>query len=91
MNATKLKEYRVSKGMTQAELATWLGCSKHAVVSWENGRNPVQEWVIARIRAEHPTINPVLTLEQFTKAQAAAAEKGMTLQDWLADLIKQAL
>ena len=49
--------------MTQTHFADWLDCSKHADNSWENSRNTVPDWAAARIRAERPTINPVLTLE----------------------------
>ena len=91
MKPTELKDCRQVKKMTQQQFAVWLGCSKHAVVSWENDRNTIPVWVAARIRAEKPTINPRLTLEQFQAAQAAAAKKGQTLEEWIADLVKAAV
>jgi len=91
MKANELKSYRKEKKLTQAQLANWLGCSLHSVVSWENQRNPVPLWVATRITSERPAINPVLTLEQFQRAQAAAAKHGMPLEAWLGELIKNAL
>lgn len=91
MKPNELKDCRQLKKMNQQEFASWLGCSKHTVASWETGRNTIPVWVAARIRAEKPSINPKLTLEQFQAAQIAATAKGQTLEEWIGDLIKNAI
>ena len=52
MKATRneaLRELRTLLDLTQAEFATLIGASKDAVVSWENGRNPLSESFARRI------------------------------------------
>jgi transcriptional regulator with XRE-family HTH domain len=44
-----IRELRKILGQTQAELAVTLGISKDAVVSWENGRNPLSPAMGRRI------------------------------------------
>lgn len=91
MKASELKAHRQGKKMTQQAYGDWLCCSKHAVISWENERNPIPDWVAQRVRSDRPTLNPVLSLEDFQRAQDAARKKGRSLEDWIADLIKSPL
>ena len=44
-----LRELRQLLDLTQAEFAELIGASKDAVVSWENGRNPLSETFARRI------------------------------------------
>jgi transcriptional regulator with XRE-family HTH domain len=64
-----IRELRTILGQTQAELAVTLGVSKDAVVSWENGRNPLSPAMGRRITlvtgveetSLHKTKGPLLT------------------------------
>lgn len=91
MKPSELKDYRKSKKMTQETFAGWLGCSKHTVVSWEVGRSPIPDWAVARIRADRPVLNPTLSLEQFQAAQKKAESEGLSLEQWIAKLITNAV
>ena len=41
--------------------------------------------------ASSPRLNPTLSLDQYAKAEAAAKANGMTLNEWIADLINKAI
>jgi transcriptional regulator with XRE-family HTH domain len=64
-----IRELRKILGQTQAQLAVTLGVSKDAVVSWENGRNPLSAPMGRRIALVtgvdettlHKTKGPLLT------------------------------
>lgn len=77
--------------MTQAQFATWLGCSKAAVVAWEIARNTIPEWVSARVNADGPVLNPKFSLSEFKKIQEAANAEGITVEDWIGNIIKNAI
>lgn len=91
MSPTELRSYRKKKKMTQAEFATWLPATKRAVVAWETGQNPVPAWVQSKVEGESFKLNPKLSYEEFVQAQEVAASKNMTMEEWIADLIKKDL
>lgn len=79
--------------MTQAEFASWLGVKPRTVIAWENDQNPISELAAKRIRESEntPTLNPRMSLEEFTRAQEKAKAQGKTLEEWIASLIKDAI
>lgn len=91
MKPLELKDARRAKKMTQADFSNWLGVSKHTVVAWEVGRNPIPDWVESRIQADSLQINPSLTLEQFRVISDIADKKGQSVDQWISDLIKNAI
>lgn len=91
MNPAEFKEHRQAKKMTQKEFALWLEVSKDTVISWENGRNKIPGWVSRRLRLDQFQIKPFLDVEDFSKAQEKAKEKGQTVEEWIADIVKKAL
>lgn len=56
MTKEELKKWRKKMGLTQHELAQLLGYRKYAVMKWEQGKNPVPEWlelIALLIKREH--------------------------------------
>jgi DNA-binding XRE family transcriptional regulator len=41
MKKEELKKWRKKLGMTQVELAEFLGCCRWTLIAWEQGKNPV--------------------------------------------------
>lgn len=41
-----LKQWRADMGLTQYDLAELLGYKSWAISSWEQGRNPVPDWLL---------------------------------------------
>lgn len=77
--------------MTQAKFAEWLGCSKAAVVAWEVGRNTIPEWLVLRIKSDGPVMNPKFSLSEFKKIQEMADSEGISVDDWISNVIKSAI
>ena len=46
-----LRHYRKALGMTQAEIASALGCSREAVQKWESGNPPPPKYVVTAARS----------------------------------------
>lgn len=88
--AKKLQAERKALGFTQKSFATFLGCSKSAVIAWENAQNAIPEWVWKMLK-QKPSIMPTFSIDEFAAMQKKANEKGQTLQEWIESLIKSAL
>jgi hypothetical protein len=91
MTSTELKEKRKKKKMTQDAFADWLGVKKRTVVAWETGQNPVPEWLEKRLDEDIPVLNPKLSLDVVRGAIAKADEEGISLDEWIAKVIKASL
>ena len=76
--------------MTQAELAKFLKTKTRTVVAWENEQNKIPQWVASTIEGEGLRLNPNLSLEVFMRAQEKASAKGMTVNEWIDDVITKA-
>ena len=44
-----IKELRKATGMTQAQFAAYIGCSKRAVESWEGGKRQPADFIVKLI------------------------------------------
>jgi DNA-binding XRE family transcriptional regulator len=88
--AAKLQAERKSLGYTQKSLAAFLGCSKSAVIAWENAQNPIPDWVWKMLR-QQPSIMPMFSIDEFASMQKKAEAQGQTLQQWVESVIKSAL
>jgi len=88
--AKKLQTERKALGFTQKSFADYLGCSKSAVIAWENAQNTIPEWVW-KMTKQKPSILPLFSIDEFSAMQKKASEKGQTLQEWIESLIKSAL
>ena len=92
MSPEELKQHRKKHRLTQKALAARLDVSYRTVVAWENTQNPIPKWVESRLREDsRPRLNPQLNYETFLKAQEKAESQGMTLEQWIAELIKNAV
>lgn len=91
MQPEELRSYRKQNKLTQAALASRLDVKTRTVVAWENGQNPIPKWVSDRLKNESLRLNPKMDYETFQAAQSAAAAKGQSLEQWIADLIKNAV
>jgi hypothetical protein len=76
-------------------LANQCGVHKQTVDGWLSANRPISapsaNIIKGIISKGWGALNPRLTLEQYQRAQAAATQKGMSLEDWIADLIKTAI
>jgi DNA-binding XRE family transcriptional regulator len=91
MNGKTLRTIRVSKNMTQAEFAAWLGSVKRpTVTAWEQDTNPIPQWVVDKLD-QGPKLNPKLEASTVLKAMEQAKAKGQTFDEWVADVISKAV
>lgn len=92
MSPIEFQRIRKSLGFTQRQMAEAIGVKLRTVIAWENNQNTIPDWACKSARKmTSPSINPELSLDTFQRAQAAARSKEMTLDEWIADLIKQAV
>lgn len=91
MNPAELKQHRQAKKMTQKQFSEWLEVSKDTVISWENGRNKIPGWVARRVNVDSLNLKPWLDDAYLVKAKQAADEEGLTLEEWIAKLVKSAV
>lgn len=91
MQPSDMRAYRKQNKLTQAALAARLDVKTRTVVAWEGGQNPIPKWVDDRIRSASQRLDPTMSYETFQAAQAAASSKGQTLEEWISDLIKNAV
>lgn len=89
MNNIDFKKARKAKGMTQKELASFLGVSYSAVTKWESDNNPVPHWVAEKMLAPQDSISVKgLSAEEIAEFEHAAAEKGKSPDELVTDLIR---
>lgn len=88
MNADELKAARKEMGMTQKSFATFLAVKTRTVVAWENRENPVPDWVPKRLEENRLSIRPNLPIDVIIAAQAAASAKGLTIDEWIACVLR---
>lgn len=91
MTGQELRKARQSKDMTQKEFATFLSVSRPTVTAWEQGTNPVPNWVAEKLQNQSLKLNPKLDYETFSKAQEKAKAEGISFDEWVANLIKSSL
>ena len=91
MTSEQLKAERKARSLTQGDFAAWLGCSKSTVVSWENDRNPIPDWAVARLKSDRPVIKHTLSADQIQKMAEKATAAGMTVEQWVDSLIVKAI
>jgi len=91
MTAEELKSARKVKKLTQAGFADWLGVKPRTVIAWENRQNPIPENIARRIQESALKLNPSLPYEVFQEAEKKAAAAGMSLDEWVANLMREAV
>lgn len=76
-------------------LADQCGVHKQTVDGWLSANRPISAPSAKIIRGiiskGGGALNPRLTLEQYQQAQAAANSKNLSLEEWIAELIKSAI
>lgn len=66
MTGPQLKALRISRGLTQNELADFLGdCSNAAVSRWEASEAPVAQWVAEKMLRSTSITLPLETLAEL--------------------------
>jgi DNA-binding XRE family transcriptional regulator len=90
MNALEIKELRKHKKMTQSQFADWMGVKLRTVIAWENDQNPIPEWAVKRLE-EPPSINPQLPMDVVVAASNLAADQGVTLDQWIVNVMRAEL
>lgn len=89
--AKKLAQQRKALGHTQKSFAGFLGCSKSAVIAWENRQNTIPEWVWLRLNDNRARLSPRFTLAEHAAIERKARESGQTVLEWMESVIKKAL
>lgn len=90
MTAQELYDYRKAKKLTQQQFADWLGVKKRRLQSWEAGLHPVPDWAEDKL-LKIPALTPGLTLGEFQRLAEKAASQNKTVEQVIADLIRNAL
>ncbi len=95
MDAEAIKSWLAETKRDRSWLAGQCGVSKPTVDGWLSaGRAipaPAQKLIGGLMTGEGPSLNPMLPLNVFLRAQEAAARAGMTLEAWVAKLISDAV
>lgn len=89
MKHQELKDERKRRGLTQAEMASFLDTKLSTYRKWEQDVNPVPEWV-GRILA--PDAGPAKLATDFdtmTILDKAAREQGITLEEIMGKALKE--
>lgn len=78
----RIAALRKKTGMTQAELAEWLGISYQAVSSWERGATmPDISKLVELSRALHTTVDALLSGEKMPEEQADAETENVKTEE----------
>lgn len=78
MLSKNIKEYRLEKGLSQAQLATQVGVSQGAVYFWEKGINePTASCVVKLAKAFGVTVDELLEHDSGGKESLSENEKKM--------------
>lgn len=80
--ATRLKELRTSKGLSQAAFAAAIGLSRFTIMDWENGKKFPDLKEIGQIAKEFGSSIAFLTGESDSPAPSSSAFSAI-LRDWI--------
>ncbi len=71
-----LKSWRQTEGLTQADLAAQVGCTKQAISGSENGTTPTLEMALVLIRLSKGAISlhKLISKRKYTKSEDVIAE-----------------
>lgn len=90
MTPVEFKQARLEKGMTQRELASFLGegASYSAVTKWEVGANPIPQWVVDKMTVRNKLTLDDLSAEELAALVKRAAEKNLSPDTLAAEVIR---
>lgn len=94
MTPETIKDWLKSNHKDRHWLARECGVHKQTVDGWLSAGRPISTPaanILAGIIKGKKTLNPRLTLEEYNKAQNAAAAAGQTLEEWISSVIVSAL
>lgn len=78
MLASNIKELRIEKGYTQAQLAEQIGVTQGAVYFWEKGINePTAGYLIKMARIFGTTVDELLSFESVQKREVSTKSSQM--------------
>ena len=92
MENEEVKEWLLSTGETREWLAQQCGVSLSTVNGWLSANRPIPGpamRLIERLRTGPPELNPRLSVSELLAAQQKAKALGVSLDQWLADLIRK--
>ena len=68
-----IKEFRIERGLTQAQLAEMVGATQGAVYFWEKGINePTAGYLIKRARIFSVSVDELLSFESEQKGEGSS-------------------
>jgi len=89
MNKEEFKSARQRKGLTQKELAAFLGVSYSAITKWETGGNPIPAWVADKLREPRRGLSlEGLAPEELAALERRSASRGVTSDQFAVELIR---
>lgn len=92
MNESELKKWLDQAGKDRRWLAHQCGVSKATVDGWLSAGRKIPApaaKLISRLVNGPDTLNPTLSMREFLAAQRAATTAGLTLDEWIARLIRE--
>lgn len=92
MDNEEIKSWLADSGRSREWLAEECGVSLATVNGWLSAGRPIPGpalRIIERLRNGAPELNPRLSVSEFLAAQQEAKAKGLTLDEWLAELIRK--
>lgn len=90
MTANKIKTWLKEQRRSRALLADQLGVSAATVDGWLSAGRTIPGpslKLISNLMNDNMTINPKLSLNDYAKAQRKADEAGLSLIEWIENLI----
>ena len=93
MTTSELRTWLKDNGRDRHWLASRCGVSKHTVDGWFAGRPiPAIAWkTIEGIVGSPPEITATMDLATWKAVQAAAAEKGISIDEFIARVVREAV
>lgn len=88
MTGDQMKRIRKGRKLTRAQFGEEFDVSEHTVAKWEQGTNPIPAAVEKLILGS--TQIP-LTIDEIRKASEKAKEAGISVDEWMAALVRKAL
>lgn len=92
MDNEEIKAWLTEAGKSREWLADECGVSFATVNGWLSAGRPIPGpalRIIERLRNGAPELNPRLSVTELLAAQQKARAKGLTLDEWLAELIRK--